>query len=64
LPHSSKKNTSFDTRSLLGTHHTHLYLPETPPYSLHIHSVHLPVKSEPMLHKPVQNRRLSHSTVV
>ena len=50
MPQSSqKKDTSSETHSLLGTHHAHLYLPETPPYSLHIHSLHLPVKSEALL---------------
>ena len=44
-----KKDTSSETHSLLGTHHAHLYLPETPPYSLHIHSVYLPMKSEALL---------------
>ena len=56
MPQSSqKKDTSSETHSLLETHHTPLYLPETPPYSLHIHSVHLPVKSDTLLSSLTNN---------
>jgi len=49
LPNSSQKKIHLLRHTLLATHHAHLYLPETPPYSFHIHSVHLPVKSEALL---------------